>query len=89
MQFPCIAIINQQYVWLKIQFFMLERSTWKYTITSLGRKLLLEEIKLNYIDTKDQVADLFTKGLNSSKSRRFCHQLGLLGRNEVGVEGAC
>src|SRR5258708_15016266 len=35
-------------------------------------------IKLDYIPTANQIADIFTKPLNSEKFRKFCDALGLV-----------
>ncbi|KAL7125651.1 hypothetical protein ABFS83_14G131000 [Erythranthe nasuta] len=54
----------------------------------IREKVLQEEIKLEYIETKNQVADLFTKGLNSNQLTSLCHQLGLM-KMSADVEGKC
>lgn len=38
----------------------------------LGKKVLSEEIEMKPIMTGDQVADIFTESLNSSKFVEFC-----------------
>ncbi|KAD4384184.1 hypothetical protein E3N88_24352 [Mikania micrantha] len=40
-------------------------------------KVLQGEIDLKYVSTKDQVADLFTKGLNRNKMLEFMEKLGM------------
>ncbi|KAL4378176.1 hypothetical protein GQ457_02G021320 [Hibiscus cannabinus] len=52
-------------------------------------KVLQEEIKLEHMKTKDQVADMFTKGLSGNKLESFCRQLSMTNKMEVGVEGDC
>ena len=44
---------------------------------------------MRHIKTDDQVADLFTKSLSTSKFETFRHQLGLVQRMEVDIEGEC
>ncbi|CAL5438464.1 unnamed protein product [Camellia sinensis] len=53
----------------------------------IREKVLEEEIEMRQIKSKDQVADLFTKGLSGSKFESFCHQLGMIKSLEVDVEG--
>ena len=55
----------------------------------LREKAMLEEIEMLHIKTDDQVADLFTKSLSTSKFEMFRHQLGLVQRMEVDIEGEC
>ena len=40
-----------------------------------------ETIQLEYVPMADQVADLFTKPLNSEKFRKFCNAQGLVQLN--------
>lgn len=49
----------------------------------ITEKVLLEEIKLEHVKTKDQIAYLFTKDLCENKLKSLCHQLGTMG---IGVE---
>lgn len=44
-------------------------------------KVLQGEIEMTYIHTDDQVADLFTKGLNTIKFEDFRRQLGMIARS--------
>ena len=55
----------------------------------IREKVLQEEIKLEKVKTEDQVADLFTKGLNGNKVENFCCKLSMVRRLEAGVEGEC
>ena len=55
----------------------------------LREKVLQEEIEMVQVKTEDQVADLFTKGLNGNKLKSFSHQLGMTNKKEAGVEGEC
>ena len=50
--------------------------------------MLQEEIEMHQVKTDDQVADLFTKGLNGGKLEKFRKQLNMC-RAEAGVEGEC
>ena len=50
---------------------------------------MLEEIEMQHIKTDDQVADLFTKSLSTNKFEMFRHQLGIVQRMEVDIEGEC
>ncbi|CAA0823425.1 cysteine-rich RLK (RECEPTOR-like protein kinase) 8 [Striga hermonthica] len=57
-------------------------------------KVLTEEIEMKHVGTEDQVADVFTKGLNSSNFEEFRTCLGMvreenITRKDVGVEGEC
>ncbi len=52
-------------------------------------KVLQEEIELSYVKTDNQVADLFTKGLSTTKLEKFCSQLRIVKRFGVGIEGEC
>lgn len=49
-------------------------------------KVLLGETELKHINTKDQVADLFTKGLSDNIFGSFYHQFGVVERMEASVE---
>lgn len=55
----------------------------------IREKVLEEEIEMRQIKSKDQVADLFTKGLSGSKFESFCHQLGMIKSLEADVGGEC
>lgn len=55
----------------------------------IREKVLQEEVKLKHIDTEDQVANIFTKSLSEKKFESFCHQFGMMKKNEVGVVGEC
>jgi len=44
----------------------------------IREKVLACEIDLTYVNTKDQVADIFTKVLGAKKHRRFCNMLGVM-----------
>jgi hypothetical protein len=55
----------------------------------IREKVLQEEIELKHVNTKDQVADLFTKSLSNNKSEDFCRQLGMINREDAGVERGC
>lgn len=67
-------------------------NTWKYIYyDNVREKVLQEEIKIEKIDTDDQVAYIFTKGLSGCKFEIFLIKLGILqgrSRNSVltGVE---
>ena len=39
----------------------------------IREKVLQEEIELEHVKTENQVADLFSKSLNSNKFESFCH----------------
>ena len=54
----------------------------------IREKVLQEEIKMHQVKTDDQVADLFTKGLNGGKIEKFRRQLNMC-RVEACVEGEC
>ncbi|KAG8497318.1 hypothetical protein CXB51_008528 [Gossypium anomalum] len=41
-------------------------------------EVLQGEIELSYVKTDNQVADLFTKGLSTTKLEKFCSQLGIM-----------
>ncbi|RVW91817.1 Retrovirus-related Pol polyprotein from transposon TNT 1-94 [Vitis vinifera] len=49
-------------------------------------KVLEEEVELKQINSEDQVADLFTKGLSGSKFESFCHQLSMVKIFEADVK---
>lgn len=55
----------------------------------IREKVLKEEVHLKHVNTGDQVADLFTKGLSNNKFESFRRQLGMVKRMEAGVEGGC
>jgi len=44
----------------------------------IREKIKRREIKLDYVPTKDMLADVFTKALPRKASKRFCAQLGIL-----------
>jgi hypothetical protein len=44
----------------------------------IREKVLAGEIDLIYVNTKDQVVDIFTKVLGVEKHRRFCSMLGVM-----------
>ncbi|KAG4156149.1 hypothetical protein ERO13_D03G156150v2 [Gossypium hirsutum] len=46
----------------------------------IKEKALQDEIGLQHFKTKEQVADLFMKGLSGNKIEGFCHQLCILER---------
>ena len=47
------------------------------------KKVLQGEIELWQAKTKDQVADIFTKGLNTTKFADFRKQLGMMTKDEL------
>ena len=55
----------------------------------IREKVLKEEIKMEPIKTDDQIADLFTKGLNTSKHESFNCELNMVQRMRTNVEGEC
>jgi hypothetical protein len=55
----------------------------------IKEKVLQEEIELKHVNTKDQVADLFTKSLSGNKFESFCHQLGMVNRKDADVKKGC
>jgi len=55
----------------------------------IREKVLQEEIELKHVNTKDQVADLYTKSLSGNKFKSFCQQLGMVNRKDAGVERGC
>lgn len=46
----------------------------------IREKVLKGDIEMKYIKTEDQVADIFTKGLNGVKHEKLCKQLGMISR---------
>ena len=52
-------------------------------------KVLQEEIEMKQVKTEDQIADLFTKSLNTGKFESFRSQLGMIQRLGVDIEGEC
>jgi len=44
----------------------------------IKKKVLAKEIDLIHVNTKDQVADIFTKALGTDKLRKFRKMLGVL-----------
>ena len=44
-------------------------------------EMLQEELELRQVKTEEQVADIFTKGLNSVKLEKFRKQLGIISRS--------
>lgn len=55
----------------------------------IKEKVLEKDVELRQIKTEDQVADLFTKGLNIDKFEKFHYQLSMVERTRAGVEGEC
>jgi len=55
----------------------------------IREKVLQEKIELKHIKTNDQVANLFTKSLSGNKFESFCCQLGMIKREEAGIEMRC
>ena len=55
----------------------------------IREKVLKEEIEMQQIKTDDQVADLFTKGLNTGKHESFRCQLNMVQRMRTSAEGEC
>ena len=55
----------------------------------IREKVLKEEIEMQQIKTDDQVTDLFTKRLNTSKYESFHCQLNMVQRMRTSVEGDC
>jgi len=55
----------------------------------IREKVLKEEIEMQQIKTDDQVADLFTKELNTSKHESFRCQLNMMQRMRTSAEGEC
>ncbi|KAL0448174.1 UNVERIFIED_CONTAM: Retrovirus-related Pol polyprotein from transposon TNT 1-94 [Sesamum latifolium] len=52
----------------------------------IREKVLQEEIKLKYVGTERQVADLFTKGLGDNKLEIFRQHLSVVNEAKAGVE---
>ena len=55
----------------------------------IREKVLQEEIEMRQIKTDDQVADLFTKSLSTSKLEMFRRQLDIVQRMRADIEGEC
>ena len=55
----------------------------------IREKVLKEEIEMQQIKTDDQLADLFTKRLNTGKHESFRCQLNMVQRMRTSVEGEC
>ncbi|KAL5827815.1 hypothetical protein ACOSQ3_019666 [Xanthoceras sorbifolium] len=58
----------------------------------LREKVLREEIETKYIKTEEQVADIFTKGLSTTKFEESRKKLGMIKREifrREGVEREC
>ncbi|TYK27793.1 putative mitochondrial protein [Cucumis melo var. makuwa] len=56
----------------------------------IREKVLQEEIKMKPIKTEDQIANIFTKGLPTTKHTKFLQQLGMIETPRiVSVEGEC
>ena len=55
----------------------------------IREKVLKEEIEMQQIKTDDQVANLFTKGLNTGKHESFRCQLNMVQRMRTSAEGEC
>ena len=55
----------------------------------IREKFLKDEIEMQQIKTDDQVADLFTKGLNTGKHESFRCQLNMVQRMRTSAEGEC
>ena len=53
------------------------------------KEKVLEDIKMQQIKTDDQVADLFTKELNTGKHESFRCQLNVVQRMRTSAEGEC
>ncbi|KAK2997760.1 hypothetical protein RJ639_024907 [Escallonia herrerae] len=53
----------------------------------IREKVLQEEIELEHVRTKNQVADLLTKSLSENKFQSFCRQLGMANKGGASVEG--
>ena len=69
---------------------MQELGIWKCNITLSRKRSYKIKLKCS-ISTQidDQVADLFTKSLNIAKFEEFRHQLIMVRRMKVDVEGEC
>ncbi|KAF7804256.1 Retrovirus-related Pol polyprotein from transposon TNT 1-94 [Senna tora] len=48
---------------------------------------LVEEVRMVQVKTENQVADVFTKSLSSSKMENMCYQLGVTEKKIASVEG--
>ncbi|XP_040933766.1 secreted RxLR effector protein 161-like [Gossypium hirsutum] len=48
-------------------------------------KVIHDKIELSYVKTDNQVANLFTKGLSTTKLEKFCSQLGIVKRLELAL----
>ena len=57
-------------------------SIWEYT-TILLEKKYFKDIEMKYIKTENQVADIFTKGLNGLKFEEFRRQLSMITRFKI------
>lgn len=55
----------------------------------IREKVLQEEIEMRQIKTDDQVTDLFTKSLSTSKLENFCQQLDIVQRMRAAIKGKC
>ena len=55
----------------------------------IREKVLKKEIEMQKIKTDDQVADLFTKGLNTGTHESFRCQLNMVQQMRTSVEGEC
>jgi hypothetical protein len=44
----------------------------------IREKVIVKEIDLIHVSTKDQVADIFTKALSTNKLKKFRQMLGVL-----------
>ena len=55
----------------------------------IREKVLKEEIEIQQIKTDDQIADLFTIGLNIGKHESFRCQLNMVQRMRTSAEGEC
>ncbi|KAF7830116.1 Retrovirus-related Pol polyprotein from transposon TNT 1-94 [Senna tora] len=53
----------------------------------LREKVLEEEVRMVQVKTENQVADVFTKSLSSSKIENMCYQLGVAEKKIASVEG--
>lgn len=88
MQFNCIVTTSQQIHLAKNPIFYARTKHVEVHYHFIREKVLQVEINLKYIDTENQVADLFTKSLSINKFGRFRLQLGMIKRKmEANVEG--
>ncbi|KAM1630317.1 hypothetical protein ACFX2K_018465 [Malus domestica] len=55
----------------------------------IREKVLQEDIEMRQINTDDQIADLFTKGLITGKFEKFRRQLSMEKRMRADIEGEC